>query len=199
VALAQARGEPASFLPLTDRERMLRDRAWHFLMPARPRTDFDLALAELGRTRVIPPTELGREAYLAGLYAGGWTSQTALYRRLANDAADDTDLIPAFRAIAAAVLETDRLRERGFAYVATLGPEERADALARIAENQALIGWVEAAARARLESYRYALQHLFIAVPARDGIAAERALTQLETVIAAGGPISRVGPAPGPS
>jgi hypothetical protein len=183
---ADRRDEPVSPFLLSDDERELRDRAWRFLMPMKSRTDFDGALVELRRTRVLaaaaepePP-----DTYFAALMSEPWRSSHPPYRRLLDDITTDERLLEPFFAVADRVVATDRIRRRGLAFVDGLRPVERDAALARIAENDGLLRWVDHALAERLAAYRYAQQRIFIEIPSRDGVAAERALARLSAAIA---------------
>jgi hypothetical protein len=65
-------------------------------------------------------------------------------------------------------------------YVKDLTDAQIADAAARVAENRCLIAWVRAAIAARIDSYRYALEHAFVAMPQREAIEAERTIKALD-------------------
>ena len=54
------------------------------------------------------------------------------------------------------------------------------NAVARVAENRCLIAWVRDELAERTESYSYAVQHAFLAMPQGEAIAAERAVTALD-------------------
>jgi len=178
---AAARGEPVSPYVLTDDERELRDRAWRFVMPAHERAWFESILANLLRTRILPASlqPADRTAYHRALMGDSFRSRASRYRRLSEDAVADLKLIGPFAVVAARVIAADRARLRGLAYVHALHEDDAHDAAARVAENRCLIGWVRHETLVRLESYRFALEHLFIAAPQNEAIAAERSLAQL--------------------
>lgn len=178
---ARERGESAALLPLTDDERLLRDRAWRFLMPAAPGQAFHDVLGNLSRTRVLPPGLLVRDvaAYFDGLAAVPARSQVSLYRRLAEDAGADARLIPAFAATAAVVVAADGRRLAGLPFARTLDDWDVRQAAMRVAENRCLIAWMRLETGARVGRYRYALEHLFAALPSPDGVGAERAIASL--------------------
>lgn len=178
---ARERGESAALLPLTDDERLLRDRAWRFLMPAAPEQAFRDVLGNLSRTRVLPPGLFVRDvaAYHDGLAAVPARSQVPLYRRLAEDAGADARLIPALAATASLVIAADGRRLAGLPFARTLDDWDVRQAAMRVAENRCLIAWVRLETGARVGRYRYALEHLFAALPAADGVQAERAIAML--------------------
>jgi hypothetical protein len=61
---------------------------------------------------------------------------------------------------------------------------ERANALNRVKENVLVIGWAQCSLDARAAVFRYALERLVIAEPARIAVDAERVLTLLQMRIA---------------
>jgi hypothetical protein len=73
----------------------------------------------------------------------------------------------------------DVKREKSLAYVSNLTPDERANALRRIAENRAIVQWVEGSLQAREAAYKIALERMVIAAPSPVAVEAERALTLL--------------------
>jgi hypothetical protein len=179
---AIARGEPVSPYPFTDDEKELRNRAWRFVMPAHERAWFERIVADLVRTRVLPvdvqPADIA--TYHHALMSGPFRSPASRYRRLSEDAVADLHLLGPFAGVAARVLAADQVRLRSLAFVRELGRAEMYNALARVAENRCLIGWVRRETLGRLESYRYALEHLVIEVPQGEAVAAERSLAKLE-------------------
>ena len=180
---ADLRREPASAFPLTDDEQVLRDRAWRFLMPSAGRDAFTDLLANLTRTRVLPPTwrVADEAAYHETLLSDSFRSPVSRYRRLSEDVTADGRLIPAFVATAMRVKEADALRLRSLPYVRTLGDDDVRDAAMRVAENRCLIAWVRLETEGRIVRYRFALEHLLIAVPTAEAVAAERSIGFLES------------------
>ncbi|MEH3144751.1 MAG: hypothetical protein PGN34_05260 [Methylobacterium frigidaeris] len=179
---ARERGEPASFFPYTDDERVLRDRAWRFLMPARERSLFEAALANLTRARVLPvdwrPSD--PTSYYAAVMGEPFRSPVSRYRRLSDDIVADGRLIPAFAETAARVVRADAARLKSLPFIRTLDDADVRSAAMRVAENRCLIAWVRVETGARSESYRYALEHLMLAVPGDEAVGAERALAFLD-------------------
>jgi hypothetical protein len=178
---AEARGEPVSDYVHTDDERELRDRAWRFVMPAHERSWFERIIANLVRTRVLPPELRPADitAYHRALMSGSFRSPASRYRRLSEDAVADAKLIGPFAAVAARVIAADGARLGALVYVRHLDEPQVHDAVARVAENRCLIAWVRDETLARLESYRYALEHIFIEAPQNEGVPAERSLAKL--------------------
>jgi hypothetical protein len=74
---------------------------------------------------------------------------------------------------------------QSLAYVTAPTPAEKGNAIARIAENELVVGWVQRALVERSEAYCFALQRLVIATPAPMAVEVERSLTLLNTRIAA--------------
>jgi hypothetical protein len=174
-------GQTVSSFTLTDDEKELRDRAWRFLMPAHERSWFASILSNLARTRILPPTvnPTGVETYHRALVSGAARSPASRFRRLAEDAVVDRKLIAPFAVVATKVMAADVVRLRALSHVAFLTHADADDAVARVAENRCLIDWVRYETHARLEQYRYALEHLFIETPQGEAVPAERALAAL--------------------
>lgn len=179
---ARYRHEPASSFPLTDDERTLRDRAWRFLMPAAEQETFTDALANLTRTRVLPPNWRSDDVttYHAALIGESFRSPVSRYRRLSEDATADARLIPLFVATAERVAQADALRLRSLPFVKSLDDENIRQAAMRVAENRCLVAWVRLETGVRMERYRYALEHLLIEVPSPEAVGAERSLVGLD-------------------
>lgn len=178
---ARGRGEPVSPNMLTDDEQEMRNRAWRYLVPARSRPWLDRLLGELVATRIVPADMImpDRTAYFRGLQDTAGRSPVSSYRKLSEDASADLRLVPGFAAVAARVLQADRLRLVALGRVEGVTPGEGRDALARVAENRCLIAWVTSASAFRLGAYRYALDHLFIEAPGIDAVPTERTIARL--------------------
>lgn len=175
------RGEPASIFPFTDDEQELRNRAWRFLMPAITRVAFLDILANLTRSRVLPPAWRPDDParYHDALIAEDVRSPVSRYRRLTDDAVADARLIPAFAALAAKVADADARRLRSLPFARTLDDWDVRQAALRVAENRCLVAWVRLETGSRLAAYRYALEHLFAEAPETGAAEAERALAML--------------------
>jgi hypothetical protein len=95
---ARERGEPVSSYPLTDLENELRDRSWRFLMPAHERAWFDQAVANMVRTRILPPEDRPADpaSYYETLTSEPFASPASRYRRIGDDAEADRRLIGPF-------------------------------------------------------------------------------------------------------
>lgn len=179
---ARLRDDPTSDYRLTDDERVLRDRAWRFLVPAHERALLDRGLADLAAKRILPPefSLSDPTAYHRALLVDWSESPASRYRRLGEDAAADARLLPALAEVARRVLVADGVRLKTLAYARHVGPSEAANAEGRVAENRCLLAWVRAGLDSRLLGYRYALERLVIETPQADAVPAERSLTLLE-------------------
>jgi hypothetical protein len=181
-AVATSRGEAVSYFIHTDNENELRDRAWRFLMPAHERAFFQLQVAELSRTRVLPRTAKlwGDESYFNALRWSRGASPAPLFRRIGEDAAADRELIPAFVSLAERVLASDAVRLKLLVHVGDLDEAQVENAVARVVENRCLVAWVYAEAQGRAQRYRYALERLAIEAPQAEAAHAEREIIALE-------------------
>jgi hypothetical protein len=179
---ARERSEPASAFPFTDDERSLRDRAWRFLMPAAGRDAFTDVLANLTRSRLLPPSWRTADpaAYHDTLMGDAFRSPVSRYRRLSEDIGTDARLIPQFAALAVRVKEADALRLRSLPFVKTLDDRDVRHAAMRVAENRCLIAWVRLETGLRAAGYRYALEHLLIEAPGPEAVQVERTLAALD-------------------
>ena len=175
-------GQATSEFRLTDDEQQLRDRSWRFLMPASSRDMFGGILTQLRFVRLLPARFMPDrpESYYAGLMKADWRSSRPPYRQLIDDMAGDRTLLEPFFACADRVLAADKKREKSLDYIQDLQPIERENAQARMAENQHLLWWVDDALERRVDAYEYALGRLFIELPERDAVEAERQLRALE-------------------
>jgi hypothetical protein len=183
---AQHRGEPVSSAPWTDDERTLRDLAYAIIAPPITRQKWLLTLTDLRQSRVLPndhpPFEV--EKYASTLIDVPYRSATARYSRLVDDIRADSVRITPFFTVAKRVVDMDTARERSLTGVAALTPQEREIALARIAENRMVIGWVYRRLGERAHGYRFALERLFLKTPAPAAVDAERALRAYEERLA---------------
>jgi hypothetical protein len=174
-----------SSYPLTDAENELRDRAYTLIRPSEPRVEFDVVIARYRTIQVFPPTaaNFDRTAYGRNVLWMPGRSEGSQYNQLIGDMVSDAQLIAPFIAVACHVADMDAKRARSLAYVTELTADQRENALGRITENRLTVGWVRDALRQRVASYRYALEHLVIAMPSTRAIEAERTLTRFERAI----------------
>ena len=188
---ARSVGEFPSVFPLTEDEILMRDLAYNLIMPPYDRYRWDALLLDFFRTGVVPlfGPPGARTVYGTRLFARWYPSATARYAQLTDDIRNDVVRIDPFAAAAAKVLDLDRKREKSLAYVSTLAIGEVVNANRRIAENALIVDWVRWCLGERARAYRFALERLVIAMPSPAGVEAERALTLLETRIAAMAPV----------
>lgn len=183
---ARHRGEPVSPAPLTDDERTLRDLAYSIIAPPIPRQKWLLTITDLRQSRMLPNDEppFEVEKYAATILDIPYRSATARCARLLDDIRADSLRITPFFTVAKRVVDMDTARERSLAGIGRLTPEEREIAMARVAENRMLIGWVYRRFGERSRAYRYALERLFMKTPAPAAVDAERALRAHEERLA---------------
>jgi len=183
---AAARGrlaEPPWKHGLTDEERRLRDLAYPLIEPPYDRNRWYSVLGELDlKSRPWPYPD--RAEYSSRLFTTAYRSQTARYNRLIEDIRNDVLRIEPFFQVAHYVVDMDRKRAQALGYVSRLTEEERYNTLQRIAENRAIVAWVQGSLQERVESYRIALERMVIAAPAPVSVEAERALTLLQQRVA---------------
>jgi hypothetical protein len=183
---AAARGriaEPPWRHQLTDEERRLRDLAYPLIEPPYDRNKWYSVLGELGlNSRPWPYPD--RAAYSSRLFQTAYRSQTARYNKLIEDIRNDVVRLDPFFQEARYVVDMDRKRAQALGYVSRLTEEERYNTLQRIAENRAIVAWVQGSLQERVASYRIALERLVIAAPAPVSVEAERALTLLQQRVA---------------
>ncbi len=179
---ARLRGEAVSGFPFTDAEHELRNRSWRFLMPAHERSIFDALVANLVRTRVLPPWMKvdDESAYHRSLMSVRARSPASRFRRIGEDARADAGLIAPFAEVASEVLAADDRRLKALSFVEEVSAGEVAQAVSRVAENRCLIAWVRDEVGQRTEAYSYAVQHAFLAMPQSEAVEAERAVAALE-------------------
>lgn len=186
ILAATYRGEPVSDAPLTDDERTLRDLAYAIIAPPIARREWLISLTELRRSRIyannVPPFDV--EKYASVLIDTPYRSATARYSRLVDDIRADSIRIPPFFIMAKRVVDMDTARERSLAGVTRLRADEHETAMARVAENRMIIGWVFRRFGERAKGYRFALERLFLKTPAPAAVDAERALRAHEERLA---------------
>ena len=183
---AQHRGEPVSGAPLTDDERMLRDLAYAIIAPPVTKQKWFVTITDLRQSRMLPNNDppFDVEKYASTLLDTPYRSATARYSRLIDDLRADSLRVTPFFTVAKRVVDMDTARERSLGGVARLTPEERETAMARIAENRMLIGWVYRRLGERSHGYKYALERLFVKTPAPAAVDAERALRAFDERLA---------------
>jgi hypothetical protein len=182
----QRRGEPVSAAQYTDDERTLRDLAYAIIAPPVTRQKWFVTITDLRQSRMLPNNEpsFDVEKYASSLIDTPYRSATARYSRLVDDIRADSVRVAPFFSVAKRVVDMDTVRERSLTGVIRLTPEEREIAMARVAENRMLIGWVYRRLGERARGYKYALERLFLKTPAPAGVDAERALRAYEERLA---------------
>ncbi len=175
---ASRRGEPVSNAPLTDDERALRDLAYAIIAPPVTKQKWFLTITDLRQSRVLPNNvpAFDEEKYASTLIDTPYRSATARYSRLIDDIRADGLRVTPFFSTAKRVVDMDTARERSLTGASRLTAEEREIAMARVAENRMIIGWVYRRLGERSRGYKYALERLFLKTPAPAAADAERAL-----------------------
>jgi hypothetical protein len=176
---AMARQEAVSWSMMTDDEKELRNRAVYFVTPTRERWGFEFQAGDLANNRVVPVkwAEQSAGSYHEALKNWSDRSQRSRYARLREDIENDRILLGGFAAVACRVQEMDRVRVRALDRMELPAPDVRAQAEARVAENQAVVLTVYEDSRQRLDAYRYSLELLVVESPDRDAVKVERVLT----------------------
>jgi hypothetical protein len=182
---AREAGVPVSRYPLTDEERLMRDLGYPLIEPPYDRTRWYAIVNEYGVSHYFGWPEFSIEGYSSRLMRMHYRSATARYAQLNTDIRNDAIRVPEFFGIAHRVIDLDHKRTQSLAYVTAPTPAENGNAIARIAENELVVGWVQRALVERSEAYCFALQRLVIATPAPMAVEVERSLTLLNTRIAA--------------
>jgi hypothetical protein len=154
---------------LTEQERDLRNRSWHFLDRRRPTWQeseprFEVSAYYLRLVDRRPPD--------------------ASWNRLNDDIRTDIRLGNAFFAVAARVQRTDRLRAGALARPTLAALDASEDLVARMAENAGIVGAVERSLVNRIASYEYAADRLASEAPSADERTARAVIRQLSRTLA---------------
>ncbi len=183
-AAAQA-GGPVSIYPLTQDERLLRDRAFQLIEPAYDRNRWYSYLNEYGLSRVFLRdwSFFNITEYDSYIKSMPFRSATARYSKLNEAIRNDVVRIPPFVSIALRVLDMDARRAAALEHIAVLSPGEVVNAQARIAENALVISWVQQSLVNRAATYGFALERLVIETPVPMAAEVDRSLTLLKTRI----------------
>ena len=183
---AQHRGEPVSSAPLTEDERTLRDLAYAIIAPPVTKQRWFLTITDLRTSRMLPNNEppFDVEKYASSIIDTAYRSANGRYSRLIDDIRADSLRVTPFFTVAARVVEMDTARERSLGGIARLTAGEQETAMARVAENRMLIGWVYRRFGERSRGYKYALERLFLKTPAPISVDAERALRAFDERLA---------------
>jgi hypothetical protein len=181
-------GKLPSEYNLTEDERLLRDLAYPLIEPPYDRQRWFSVLSEFGITQTFKDDWwfFDRDVYVDRLMGGRffhgpyYRSTAGRYSQLIDDIRNDVVRIDPFFEAARRVVDLDHKRQQSLTYVTRLTPFERANALNRVKENVLVVGWTQCSLDARAAVFRYALERLVIAEPARVAVEAERALTLLQ-------------------
>jgi hypothetical protein len=179
------KNKPSSQFPLTDAERQLRDLAYPLIAPPYDRQRWYSVLAEYGLIGSANHPYPDRSAYATQLMTTAVRSQNARYSKLIDDVRNDVTRVDPFFAVARFVIDMDRKREQTLVRYSASNVEARGDARARVAENSAVIDWVQGSLCARVASYQLALEQLAVAAPSTMAIEVERSLTLMRSRLAA--------------
>ena len=138
---------------LTEHEREMRNRAWHFLERGRPvwreaEPEFEVSEYYLRLVKRRPPD--------------------AAWSELLDDIRSDIRPADAFFAVAARVQKTDRLRAAALGKPTQASLDASDDLVARMAENAGLVGAVEKSVYNRIAGYEYAAERLAAEAPSID-------------------------------
>jgi hypothetical protein len=180
-------GGPISLANLTEDERTLRDLAFPLIEPSYDRRRWDAVVFEYGEKRDFRRNlwVVNLEAYYAHLMAVNYRSTAARYNHLNDDVRDDVVRIPPFFDMAHRVIEADRRRQAAMDVLPDISPAERFNALARVAENNLVIAWVQTSLAQRCASYRFALNRLMVSEPESLVMTVDTSLMLLQQNIAA--------------
>ena len=183
---ARAKGVTPSHYPLTDDERILRDRAYPMIAPPYDQQRWYSVLLDYGISRSFQPEwdTFDTHAYSRNLSSTAYRSATARYQQLNDDIRNDVERLEPFFVLARQVVDIDDKRAKSLAYVQIL-PEGEGDARSRIAENRLIVCWVQQSLMQRTQSYRIALERLVIETPTPMAVDVERAIGYLRQQIEA--------------
>jgi hypothetical protein len=181
------REEQVSHFNQTDREKLLRDRAWALVMPAHVGDWIAETAIELQRTRILPAMDsrFDPRAYYAFLRNERFRSSETRWQRLITDMTTDRMLVGPFWDVARAQAEDDRVRLQALDARHQGTAVELKNAYARIDENARVVDWTWRSLRLRVAAYRNAIERMAVETPSRLRIDAELALRDLEQAIAA--------------
>ena len=179
------RREVVSDFNRTDREGLLRDRAWGLVRPPHVRDWFGASLVEFERTRIVPEIDhaFDPRGYYALLRRDSFVSSETRWNRAIADMRADTALIGPFWGEARRVREDDAVRLRALDGRRGGTPEELSNAYARIDENARVVDWVWRSMRLRVAAYRDAIDRMVVETPSQRRLEAELAWSELRDAI----------------
>jgi len=187
-----ATGAPASQFELTDDERLLRDLGYPLIEPPYDRKQWYSVLNEYGRNAAAYRVGMTPVQYADSILSPRYRSPSGRYGKLIEDVRNDLTRMPPFFEVASRVLSIDVKRQQAMAYVPSLTPPERANALRRIRENAAIVRWTQTSLAQRCAAYRFTLGRLVIATPSPQAAEADRLIGQCEVEVGR----YRIGPPP---
>jgi hypothetical protein len=174
---------PSSF-EFTDDERQLRDLAFALIEAPYDRQQWYSVAREYGAIGHDHRGPFDRTRYASHLFESGYRSPAARYSQILDDIRNDISRLPEFFETATRVVDIDQKRRKSLAYISNLSAGERANVLARIRENMAVISLVGEKLAQRVASYRFALERLVIMTPLPQAAEVERLLNQLQAQVA---------------
>ena len=174
-------GEPVSNFDQSDEEVDMANRIWRFETSGHTEDWLFDNVAELRRTRIIPPPgpAFGDDRYYNWLHGTAYQSAPVRYATLADDVGADLATLPDTFAAICKVEAIDAQRRLAAANVPT-DAATHANLAARLAENAGQIGAFTAALHYRYDSYDYALNHLLVETPYPAAKAVDRDLDALK-------------------
>jgi hypothetical protein len=187
-----ATGKPASQFELTDDERLLRDLGYPLIEPPYDRKQWYSVLNEYGHNAAAYRVGMTPVQYANSILSPRYRSPAGRYGKLIEDVRNDITRMPPFFDVAGRVLSIDVKRQQAMAYVPSLTPGERANALRRIRENAAIVRWTQTSLVQRCAAYRFTLGRLVIATPSPQAAEADRLIGQCEVEVGR----YRIGPPP---
>ena len=179
------RREVVSEFNHTDREGVLRDRAWALVRAPHVRDWFGATLIEMQRTRVLPEIDhaFDPKGYYNHLRRDAFVSSETRWSKLIADMRVDTGLIGPFWGEARRVRDDDALRLRALDQRRAGSPKDLRDAYARIDENARVVDWVWRSMRLRVAAYRDAIDRMAVETPSERRYGAELAWNELRAAI----------------
>lgn len=180
------RREQVSHFNGTDREQLLRDRAWALVMPPHVGDWITETVVELQRSRILPAMDsrFDPRAYYAFLRNDRFRSSEARWQRFIADMTADRMLVGPFWQVAHEQMQDDRLRLQALDARREGTAEELKNAYARIDENARVVDWVWRSLRLRVAAYRNAGERMAVETPSGLWVNAQVALRDLEQAIA---------------
>jgi hypothetical protein len=169
---------------LTDDERQLRDLAYPLIQPPYDRHQWYQIIGEYGGFNSELNRSFDHTLYATHLFGDRYRSPSARYSRLTDDIRNDETRLPQFFETATRVVDIDEKRRKSMDYIRSLSRPERDQALLRINENRAIIGWVIDSLNRRIQSYQFALGRLVVMTPSQQAVETERVLDRLKAAVA---------------